>query len=438
MFAHRVPMIALAILCAAGGCGGGRRHLDAARPDAPPLDGGVLDATADASAINCSLGALASGATRSVHVTYDIPIDFMRPAGPAWGGDASAMFVDANGVAVFGHWEFVRFQVDGTQVGVVPYPPRASDGYRWEVLSVAQGAGGYGALVLANTAPPWDLKFCPLGLDGLIVPASCTHVSSQLGLASVAWDGSQYVVLYSTWAAGSATRPAGTTTLHTTRFAIDGTSIAASDLWSAAGSNLGPLAPGVSLGGALYWCLKAPRSDGCPTALLARMDMAGSEANLDLLPSTHGLDTACVVAASSTSAAAAYGARCYAPGSCSAPPGVASQGLAVSVAGQDVTLRERSVIDGTAPMGQLLAWDGEKFIFAQATAVSRYLHVIRDDGTYDSVTGVLPLANVSDTKESRGRTSLVAVAPNDYLILYGYQDSPDVDVMHLARVTLLP
>ncbi|MBI5481984.1 MAG: hypothetical protein HY906_24225 [Deltaproteobacteria bacterium] len=450
----RRARFAVLAVAAAAGCGddwpgigrdaGGESpppQYDARRTDVHPgADAGVAVDASDGplyqvDAGPCSLGWLDGGDPAPSHsalVAYDLQLQW-NPSLQA--NSPTELFVDADGVAVFGSDHFIRATLDGDFVHDTEYPPRPEDGQRLDLRRVVARDGGYAATIAYyNSSGIPDERFCLVGQDGTIDLADCTPVAFPRWLL---WDGAKFWLYgvgdqsttYLAWldSAGQATA--------TYRFPNTVLGVANVHL----------------LGDNVVACSDRPRENTCPTWFIdtypRTIDMT-QQVQTELMPADFKFDGLIATASSGQRAVWVYQGKCWQrpfwdppgqPGCTSnwpPDPVYAAFRTIVDEAGQPVVLDERY-----PGVGLQMVWDGTQFVdvgsdwqSGMGTAIVPVLYAFDEDGI-TTVSHARPNLHYAYPPHRLGSWRLAVIAPNEYVVVYNMTDS---NYTYIARFRVVP
>ncbi|HEY3355341.1 MAG TPA: hypothetical protein VGQ83_18980 [Polyangia bacterium] len=445
-----VVLVAAASLCACNGhsAGGdpsldaGARwpQLDATLRDAPPpvqRDAPVAPPP-QIDAAPCSLGPSPQppAPTHRAQVAYDNFVYCEHGFG------LQGAFIDANGLAIFGEKGRLRVSLDGAllshhsnpvgpymDVSILPYWV-VSAGDRYGVIAekyIPTGSQRYFCVITDEGFPDVDQDCDDLGVNGTWAP-------------ELAWDGESFFVF------GSVNQ----NTRYVRRYDRNGQFI---DQREFAGRYLEKLNP-VMLPQTVVMTRELPRTDpghaGCTTTRLntwpLTFDPAGSQ-TWELLPDDFKQDLPAKVAGNGNRAAVLNSGICFqhfppypADDICNQnwppdPPWVYYLTI-VDAQGDPLLLRER-----IATYGIQVLWDGTQFLLVSydaqssvGSAVVLSLDAFDQDGSF-TMWGAKPLLTYSYSPHRLEWAQVVAVAPNDYIIVYVLSDTGE---LYVARVYTTP
>jgi hypothetical protein len=137
----------------------------------PPPDAGP-DTT-------CSSSTLCGGPASPTHralMAHDLYLDYDSSFGRNF---PQHVFVDAQGIAIFGGTRFLRASADGQLLFAAPERPPGS------IASIAQGPNNFGVVCLVDGIA--DYRFRIVSADGMPDLATCARLGGH-----VAWDGTAY------------------------------------------------------------------------------------------------------------------------------------------------------------------------------------------------------------------------------------------------------
>jgi hypothetical protein len=360
--------------------------------------------------------------THTVVLTYDKRLDFDPSIS---GGDVpGAVFVDQDGVAVFGMHNVLRVTLDGSFVSRTPNP----DNYCY---MFAQSPQNYGA----TCGPATGRQLCIIDHHGQTVGCPRTDPgNTQIG--ELAWDGAAYSLLYASpgWDYYSLISydPAGA-------FVAERSVVLPPQTWGA---------PPAFVGDMLQFMAGMPREGtSCITQGLVVFTDGLDEAARriwDLLPDDFVAETNGVMATSGHRTLLVYNGICAQrrpedpPGrpGCENkyiwPPEPPTVSLYTLVGEDGVPLeplrRQFPVLLTNAWVG----WDGAYFVvlsFGYGGAAHPTLHAIDEDGTIQVLNTPLPLTGQPED------AAMAAVAENDYIVAYRLWDTGET---WIARFSLAP
>jgi hypothetical protein len=362
-------------------------------------------------------------------VTYDHYLDYSSEAGS---NCPRQVFVDAEGIAIFGGTRFLRASLDGALVRAVDYPLNPETGMPAVFWSAARSPSGYGVVFTVEPAMGWpEISFCMFREDGSTELAQCAKPPTWGGhIANPTWDGSAYR-LYG---------HVDQVTMYMARYAADGTFLDQATFPSANPDDRIGLPLFTDEFGIVLADTWRPDTQ-CRSFMLEVMPRSLDTANLrryDLLPADAVSDGRAYLVGTGRRAALIYGGQCagaapYNP----CQPGWPSYipGTFVTVLGEDGTplLPPRQVPSVAQPM----AWDGARFVRLVGIHNGVGLDAFDENLSFEYENARLPLAweRGHELLDDLSSNRIAAVGDNDYVLVYCLADTGET---WIARFQIPP
>ncbi|HEY3355485.1 MAG TPA: hypothetical protein VGQ83_19705 [Polyangia bacterium] len=338
------------------------------------------------------------------------------------------VFVDADGVAIFGTLQFLRASLDGTLVRKVPYPTDPANGVVFPPFAVAQAAGAYG-LVFASYSAWSGATFCVFRGDAPIDLSTCAKIPTPWGSAIPTWDGSAYRVY----------ARLDDHTMFLSRYDPNGAFV---DQVTFPTIDPNPGGWPLFVGPNAFIFAATWRPNKCTSDFLYVMPRSLDTTALrifDLLP-PDAIDVAIPqLASSGRRAAFIYGAVCATPypeGGCAAGYPSYVTGTYVTVTQDDGTPLPRRQVFG-AP--QPVIWDGARFVHLNGLPLGGHggmgVNVFDENNVALVENARLPLAWEQGHSADEAGTRIAAVGVNDYIVAYALVDNGETRIARFSLPT---